>query len=258
MLLGCVGLRLAWNLRRWPGQRRFWCYKIRQIHVSSVQALGCRMKHLQLGDTLIQLLPQRAVHMPQHRALLVSDVHLGKSETFQHFGIPVPSAVHQSDLNRLQALCDTLQPDSLWILGDLFHGLQGMTDAVIDSWLTFLDHSSVEAHLLIGNHDRALGATIEQLSLHCFGHPVALGDLLLSHEPYTPATPQVNVCGHVHPCVRLEGGGDCLRLPCFYWEPHHQRLTLPAFGEFTGGYTVALRQGSVAYTIAEDQVIAFA
>lgn len=216
------------------------------------------MKHLQLGDTLIQLLPQRAVYIPQHHALLVSDVHLGKSETFQQFGIPVPSMVNQTTLARLQELCHVHRPHVLWILGDLFHGSQGMTDAVVDSWLTFLRHSSVEVQLIIGNHDRHLQATLERLSLRCCSHPVTLGHVLLSHEPCSRVASQVNVCGHIHPCVRLEGGGDRLRLPCFYWEPSPKRLTLPAFGEFTGGYTVPLSQGAIAYTIAEDQVIAFA
>ena len=80
--------------------------------------------------------------------------------------------------------------------------------------------------------------------------------MVFSHEPH-PSTAQLNICGHVHPVVRLSGGGDRLRLPCFFWEADQRRLTLPAFGGFTGGYEMRLRPNTIAYAIAEDQVVAF-
>jgi metallophosphoesterase superfamily enzyme len=52
-------------------------------------------------------------------------------------------------------------------------------------------------------------------------------------------------------------GCDRLRLPCFHWQPRQQRLTLPAFGEFTGGYDIALAAGETAYVVAEEAVVGF-
>ena len=40
-------------------------------------------------DTLIEMLPSRALFLPQTKELLICDVHLGKAEYFQQNGIPL-------------------------------------------------------------------------------------------------------------------------------------------------------------------------
>lgn len=214
------------------------------------------MKELTIDQTRLQLLPDKAIYLEDLGALLVSDVHLGKAETFQHHGFPVPSQVNQVTLDRLQQLCHQVQADSLWILGDLFHSQAGLTDGVIDQWLRFLAITQVTAHLIVGNHDRPLNDTLSQLSLTCWVEAVAMDAVLLSHEP-VPNPDQLNICGHIHPCLRLSLGCDRLRLPCFHWQARQNRLTLPAFGEFTGGYDIRLRPGDVAYGVVEGDIVSF-
>ncbi|HEY9881138.1 MAG TPA: hypothetical protein V6D29_21945, partial [Leptolyngbyaceae cyanobacterium] len=62
------------------------------------------MQELIIGETRLLLLPEKAVYIEAMRSLLVSDVHLGKSETFQRYGVPVSSQVNQVTLERLQRL----------------------------------------------------------------------------------------------------------------------------------------------------------
>lgn len=212
-------------------------------------------QELTVGETRLQLLPEKAVYVEAMRSLLVSDVHLGKSETFQRYGVPVSSQVNQATLDRLQRLCERVKPECLWILGDLFHSQEGLVDEVIEAWLTFLNQVQVRTYLILGNHDRPSADVLSQLSLECFTEAVVAEKLVLSHEPCE--TQALNICGHLHPCLRLKTRLDDLRLPCFYWEPVHCRLTLPSFGEFTGGYEVSLANQAVAYGIAEDQIIPF-
>lgn len=214
------------------------------------------METLVLQEQELTLLPERAAYLPQYEALLISDVHLGKSETFQSLGIPIPNQVNHATLARLRRVCDRTQACQLFILGDLFHARAGLVDEVIDAWLKFLADTQLVAHLILGNHDRALAELLSQLSLTCYTHPIDLPPWVLSHEPL-PQSPGINICGHLHPCVRLGSGSDRLRLPCFYWEAQLQRLTLPSFGEFTGGYDVTVSRQTVAYAIAEDAVIPF-
>ena len=214
------------------------------------------METLSIQGTQLALLPEKAAYIPELETLLVSDVHLGKAETFQHFGIPVPNQVNAATLARLKRACDRTQARQLFILGDLFHGQAGLVDEVIDGWLQFLNDTQLTAHLILGNHDRALVNVLSQLSLTCHIQPIQRHTWIFSHEPL-PTANGINVCGHIHPCVRLGGKGDRLRLPCFYWEPTLQRLTLPSFGEFTGGYTVTMGQNATAYAIAENTVIPF-
>ncbi|MGF1460088.1 MAG: ligase-associated DNA damage response endonuclease PdeM [Leptolyngbyaceae cyanobacterium] len=214
------------------------------------------METLVLRHHSLQLLPEKAAFFPKHAALLVSDMHLGKSETFQHFGIPVPSQVNQATLTRLKQAQRRTQAEQLFVLGDLFHSRVGVVDEVIDGWLKLLAETQLEAHLILGNHDRALMDDLTQFSLACHATPIDLGPVILSHEPL-PVTDAVNICGHVHPCVQLGTNADRLRLPCFYWEASLNRLTLPSFGDFTGGYTVPMLPNTTAYAIADDAVIPF-
>jgi uncharacterized protein len=55
----------------------------------------------------------------------------------------------------------------------------------------------------------------------------------------------------------LRSRTDSLRLPCFFVERDEKRLTLPSFGEFTGGYEVDLIGNTCAYVACEGEAIAF-
>ena len=53
--------------------------------------------NLSWGSNTLELLPERAAWDPQRRALLVADLHLGKAESFQAQGIPLPSDIKGID-----------------------------------------------------------------------------------------------------------------------------------------------------------------
>ncbi|MDP4947522.1 MAG: serine/threonine protein phosphatase, partial [Cyanobium sp. MAG_102] len=69
------------------------------------------------GETL-ELRAERAVWDPQRRALLVADLHLGKAESFQAHGIPLPSDGDGETLNGLLELAHQLEPQQVVVLGD--------------------------------------------------------------------------------------------------------------------------------------------
>jgi metallophosphoesterase superfamily enzyme len=57
----------------------------------------------------------------------------------------------------------------------------------------------------------------------------------------------------VHPVCSLSGPGrDRLRLPCFVQEG--AQATLPAFGEFTGGWHVSPGEGRRFHAVGGDAV----
>jgi DNA ligase-associated metallophosphoesterase len=214
------------------------------------------MHPLHLTGSELHLLPEKAIHLITHQSLLVSDVHLGKSETFQALGIPIPNTINQTTLDRLQALCTQYQTDHLWILGDLFHSRYALVDEVIDAWMKFTCSIQADVKLIIGNHDRALISTLQQLSIQCITDAIQLDHLVLSHEPYS-SEGCFNICGHIHPCVRISSKADTVRLPCFYLDHVRQQLILPSFGEFTGGADLPLKPNSTAYVVVENAVIPF-
>lgn len=209
----------------------------------------------------LQLLEDKALYLPEVDALLVSDVHLGKAETFQSFGIPIASQINGENLDRLRSLINQTKPKKLFILGDLFHSKKSLVPEVLISWDTFLKEMSAQACLevclIVGNHDRRLVSLLPPMSMNCQVDTIEVGPFLLSHEPEIRHSSALNICGHIHPVLKLRSHTDSLRLPCFFIERHQKRLTLPSFGEFTGGYEVDLQDNDCAYVVCEGEAISF-
>lgn len=210
-----------------------------------------------LFDQRLQLLDDKALYLPAVGALLVSDVHLGKAETFQSFGIPIASQVNEENLDRLRQLCRQTKPKKLFVLGDLFHSKKSLVPEVLIDWDTFLKETAAEVCLIVGNHDRHLVSSLPPMAMETQVDAVRVGPFLLSHEPERAHEAAVNICGHIHPVVKLRSRTDSLRLPCFFVEHDHKRLTLPSFGEFTGGCEVALLGNTCAYVACEGEAIVF-
>jgi DNA ligase-associated metallophosphoesterase len=215
------------------------------------------MHRLTVLDHSLNLLPEKAIYLENLKALLVSDVHLGKSETFQSVGVPIPTTVNQTTLNRLSQLCANYDLEYVFILGDLFHSRSALVPEVLDPWFQFIESIDASVQLIVGNHDRALVPKLEQLSISCILDTFQVDTLILSHEPVVKPS-CLTICGHIHPCIRIKSKLDTLRLPCFYLDQTQNLLVLPSFGEFTGGYDIDLTGDIVAYAIAENQIIPFA
>jgi DNA ligase-associated metallophosphoesterase len=181
------------------------------------------------GGERLELLAERAVWDPQRRVLLLADLHLGKAESYQSQGIPLPSDGDASTLNALLELADRWRPDDVIVLGDLIHGPLGLTAELRAKLAALPELLGCRLRLIGGNHER--GSWIAGLTPE---PSQALGPWWLSHEPQ-PRAGRLNLCGHLHPVALLGGHGDRLRLACFSYCPRSERLALPAFGALTGG-----------------------
>jgi DNA ligase-associated metallophosphoesterase len=201
-------------------------------------------------NSRLELLPQRALWQPEEGLLLLADLHLGKAESFQASGIPLPSDGDLGNLNRLLELSTRLKPARVVVLGDLIHSRLGLTTELRAKIQALPQLLGCPLELIGGNHDQ--GSWLEGLTA---GPPRRWGNLWLSHEPCTPEAPELlNVAGHVHPVAVIGHGPDRLRLPCFALDRHSRRLQLPAFGELTGGHPVSPEQQR--WVIAQEQVLA--
>ena len=198
----------------------------------------------------LQLLAERALWDPSERQLLLADLHLGKAESFQASGIPLPSDGDLGNLNRLLELAARWQPKRLVVLGDLIHSRLGLTGELRAKLEALPELLGCPLELIGGNHER--GSWIEGLPQQPSHRS---GMLWLSHEPETPPEPQLlNVCGHLHPVAVLRHGSDRLRLPCFGLDRAARRLLLPAFGDLTGGHPCP--EPCERWLIADGQLLA--
>ena len=204
-------------------------------------------------DTPLTLLPDRALLMPEVGTLLVADVHLGKNASFRDRGIPVPDAVTEGDLKRLDQLIERTGARNLIVLGDLVHDRSSMQPRTLDrvrSWRR--RHPTLRVQLIPGNHDRHAG-DLEGLDIQLLDPRHRHGGVDLVHETDRRER-RPTLGGHVHPCVRLSSRrGDRLRTPCFWFDDNVGLL--PAFGGFTGGRTMPLHRSVRAWAAGREEVI---
>lgn len=199
--------------------------------------------------------PERAIFWKSQSALLISDLHLGKAETFQKFGVPLSSDANAHDLMRLSALAKKYQAQQIWILGDLLHGRLGFTNEVeltLKNWL--LAENQIQVNLIQGNHDKNdLMNRLQELPIKLHRGNVDVEGVVLSHEGQAEGAKADLFCiyGHVHPVVRLRAGNDNLRLACFARGENF--LILPAFSQLAGGWEVDRRTLKV-YPIMDETV----
>lgn len=197
------------------------------------------------GENLL-LLPEKAIFWKKERALILSDLHLGKAGHFRKHGIPISGKIHKKDLEILNRLIESHQPSAIYLLGDLFHSFEN------NEWsdfLTFLDvHESIDFTLVEGNHD-ILKNYPEALT--CVDL-LEIGPFSFSHEKID--SPLYNLSGHIHPGVRVRGKGrQQITMPCFYFSSHFG--VLPAFGQFTGVANLKVHPTDRVYGVAERRVI---
>jgi uncharacterized protein len=83
-----------------------------------------------------------------------------------------------------------------------------------------------------------------------------LEDFILTHEPLKVIPDTLfNFCGHIHPGIALYGTAkQRLTLPCFFLSGN--QMILPAFGRFTGLYTMKCEKNDQAFVVADQKVIA--
>jgi DNA ligase-associated metallophosphoesterase len=180
------------------------------------------------GETLA-LQPDGTVWWSAGRTLFAADLHLGKGAAFRAQGQPVPAGSSAQTLARLEAAAASVGAGQLVVLGDFWHGADGLTPRLLDAVEAFARR--VPTVLVLGNHDRRIHPP--GLSLRAVSEVLPLGPLTAAHEPPPPDTVGFTLAGHWHPAVALRSrAGDRLRRPCFVHYPH--ALVLPAFGGLTG------------------------
>lgn len=114
--------------------------------------------------------------------------------------------------------------------------------------------AQVEILLIEGNHDILHPELYRQLDILLLPELKEMG-CLFTHEPYPDEETGdwVNVCGHIHPAIRMVGKGrQSLRLPCYYRT--ETQFILPAFGYFTGMSLVRKKANSSIFAIAGEEI----
>ncbi|UPK69202.1 ligase-associated DNA damage response endonuclease PdeM [Chitinophaga filiformis] len=203
-------------------------------------------------DQTWHLSAHRAIFWKEEQALIVSDLHLGKSAHFRKAGIAVPANIGQDDLYRLQLLITAYNPSQIIIVGDMFHSRENNDVPYFKLWRQQFAH--IRFKLVKGNHDILPAATYEALNVEVFD-TLIIRDIHFIHEPCSEEDAAgYTFSGHLHPGIVVAGAGrQRLRLPCFYFGRHCS--ILPAFGRFTGLAMLEPAVDEAVFVIAENNVL---
>jgi len=225
----------------------------------------------ELGGVRAVLTPERAVYLPEERAVLLADTHWGKAEAMRRHGVGVPAGTGDEQRARLTRVIERTGPRRVIVLGDLIHAPIGLTDGVIEragAWVDAVGALGVASvELVEGNHDAKLGceglaALLERVGIAALGPEARLGcGLVLRHHPPEEASGAwamgppggYVLCGHTHPAAVLRGMGDEVKVPG-YWADDG-RCVLPAFSSFIAGKRIRRRAGDRLFAAAGDRVV---
>lgn len=208
---------------------------------------------IHLAEEALWLLADKAVYWPARKCLLIADAHFGKASAYRSLGQPVPQGTTTANLQRLDRLLAAFPGAQVIFLGDFLHGPGSHASGTLNALRAWRErHAGVALTLIRGNHDKRAGDPPGDLNIEVVTEPLLMGPFALQHEPDAHASHHV-LAGHVHPVYRLRGKGrQSLRLPCLLIG--NQVSLLPAFGAFTGGYSVTQEEGSRIFVIGDQEV----
>jgi DNA ligase-associated metallophosphoesterase len=173
-----------------------------------------------------------AMYWREQDAILLADVHLGKSAHFRKNGLAVPTQADSREYDKLQEVIDYFAPSRIWFLGDLFHSYKNTEWHFFENWVR---SQEVEMTLIMGNHDVISKNDFERIGVRTCMH-LQMGNIYLTHHP-DEQSGYHNIAGHVHPAVRLMGKGrQQIKMRCFQFKK--SSVLLPSFGDFTGSYVI--------------------
>jgi len=202
-------------------------------------------------DEIFTLTNQRVLFWAKEQALILSDLHVGKSATFRKHGIPISRKVLEDDLERLSRLIQYFQAQKLIVVGDLFHAEYNKDISYFNDWLT---KTHIKIELIAGNHDRHSERFYEELGLKVYSREKIFDSIRFVHDETTPNEDYFTISGHTHPGVLIKGKGrQHIKLPCFQVTEH--QLILPAFSKFTGLNTNNLPENCVCYAFTESSIV---
>ncbi|MFC1223279.1 ligase-associated DNA damage response endonuclease PdeM [Pedobacter sp. BG31] len=204
------------------------------------------------GEELI-LDKERALFLPKHQLLAISDLHLGKSAHFRQAGLQVPATIAQTDLQRLSWLIKQYQPETLLINGDMFH--HGLNTDIEEFSIWRKQYQELNFLLVKGNHDRLSNANYAEMGIEIHEPSFCLGPFCFIHDALQCTEDELYpISGHIHPGVTIVGKAkQRLKFPCFYFGKEY--AVLPAFSLFTGLYNIYPKTSERIFAVTPKSVL---
>lgn len=210
------------------------------------------VKHI-LHQQTFWLSAQRCIYWEEESALILSDLHLGKTGHFRKHGIAVPQKVFTEDMQRLTDQIGYFRPRKLIAVGDLFHSHANKELDLFLKWRN--DFAHLDIILVKGNHDILGEDWYNRAGIQTVTGCWQLGNIHFVHDPADVDDAVTYVfTGHLHPGIRFSGPGkQSLQFPCFHFSQKH--AVLPAFSKFSGLAGIRAGKEDAVFAIVDGKLV---
>ncbi len=219
-----------------------------------IKLMSSFLSHTIHNNTFI-LHHHRVLFWQEEKILILSDLHIGKTNHFRKSGIAVPTNIIKEDMQRLVECIQFFKPQKIIIVGDLFHSIQNKEHEWLAKWRN--DFAAVQFILVKGNHDIIDENWYSENNIDIKKNYLQINNIIFVHhiEDYkNQQEKEYIISGHIHPAVTIKGlGKQSLRFPCFYFTDNY--LVLPAFGKFTGTYTLEAKKGETIFAVVNNSIV---
>jgi len=206
-------------------------------------------KDIKIQNEIFTLTNQRALFWEKEKALIFSDLHIGKTAHFRKNGIALANHIMKNDLERLSILIENFQPEKFIIVGDLLHA---GNNSDVDEFCTWQNqYPDIKFCLVEGNHDRISKTLEKKLCLDSRSASLEIDDISFVHD-FDRANPKFQITGHIHPGFVINSAVKRIKLPCF--AKTSKQLLLPAFSEFTGLDTKNIPKKGIYFVFTDSEI----
>lgn len=198
----------------------------------------------------------RCIFWEEESALIVSDLHFGKSGHFRKSGIGIPQNIFKEDLQNLFSQIQFFHPKTLLITGDMFHSSANKELDFFLKWRN--DFPAIDFILIRGNHDILPKKFYKESNIEVIENQFSIKKFCFTHDINTTCHDEekdlFTFSGHVHPGIKMKGSGNqTVMLPCFYFGRKY--AIMPAFSAFTGLAKIKPLQNDHVFALVENAVI---
>ena len=202
------------------------------------------------------LSPARCIFWEEESALILSDLHFGKSGHFRKSGISIPQSIFKDDLQKLFSQIQFFKPHTLLIAGDMFHSTANKEIDLFLKWRN--DIPDVDFCLIKGNHDILSKKFYKDAGIKIFENKLTIKNFCFVHDIKASCNSGneklFTFSGHIHPGIKLEGAGkQSIMLPCFYFGKKY--AVLPAFSAFTGMAKIKPVKGDKVFALLKNEIL---
>jgi uncharacterized protein len=211
--------------------------------------MNVQTKSIQVRQQTFTLTNQRALFWEEQKALILSDLHIGKTAHFRKNGIALANHIMKNDLERLSILIEYFKPEKFIVVGDLLHAGDNSDVDEFCEWRN--QFHDLQFHLIEGNHDRISKKLESKLCLNFKSELLEIDNFILIHD-FEKKQPKFQITGHIHPGFVINSSVKKIKLPCFVVTEN--QILLPAFSEFTGLDTKNLPKKGRFYVFTDAEI----